>query len=51
MGHPCGVKFDAKAFLKLHPEYSWQEPLLEDMKANAWTVVSVAEPAASTNKP
>jgi len=42
MGHPCGVKFDAKAFLKLHPEYAWQEPLLEDLKANAWTVVSAS---------
>ena len=43
MGHPCGVKFDAKSFLKQHPEYSWQEPLLEDLKANAWTVVSVSD--------
>jgi hypothetical protein len=56
MGHPCGVAFNAKAFLSLHPEYSWQEPQLEDLKANAWTVVSVSpEPvkvtAAATNKP
>ena len=49
MGHPCGVKFEAKSFLKQHPEYSWQEPLLEDLKANAWTVVSVSDVGASKN--
>ena len=51
MGHPCGVAFNAKTFLKAHPEYSWQEPALEDLKVNAWTVVSVPESAAVTNKP
>jgi hypothetical protein len=51
MGHPCGVAFKAKPFLKLHPEYSWQEPLLEDLKANAWTVVSVSESVTASNKP
>jgi hypothetical protein len=44
MGHPCGVAFHAKQHLKQHPEYAWQSGLLEDLKANAWTVVS-AEPA------
>jgi hypothetical protein len=44
MGHPCGVAFNAKQHLKQHPEYAWQSSLLEDLKANAWTVVS-AEPA------
>jgi len=44
MGHPCGVAFNAKQHLKHHPEYAWQSNLLEDLKANAWTVVS-AEPA------
>ena len=39
-GHPCGVEFRAKQFLKAHPEYAWQSPLLEDLKANAWIVVS-----------
>ncbi len=39
-GHPCGVEFHAKSFLKEHPEFAWQAPLLEDLKANAWTVVS-----------
>jgi hypothetical protein len=39
-GHPCGVVFDAKKHLKEHPEQAWQAPLLEDLKANPWTVVT-----------
>ena len=39
-GHPCGVVFDAKKHLKAHPEQAWQAPLLEDLKANPWTVVT-----------
>jgi len=39
-GHPCGVPFHAKQHLKEHPEFAWQSSLLEDLKANAWTVVS-----------
>jgi hypothetical protein len=44
MGHPCGVEFHAAEFLKAHPEYAWQAPELEDVKANAWIVVSAATP-------
>lgn len=51
MGHPCGVAFDAKAFLKLHPEFSWQESALEDLKVNAWTIVSASDQATGTNNP
>jgi hypothetical protein len=36
-GHPCGADFHAEDFLKDHPEYSWQKPLLRDMKAGPWT--------------
>jgi hypothetical protein len=36
-GHPCGEDFLAKPFLEAHPEYSWQEPVLRDMKAGPWT--------------
>jgi hypothetical protein len=36
-GHPCGEDFLAKDFLEHHPEYSWQKPLLHDMKAGPWT--------------
>ncbi len=37
-GHPCGQDFLADKFLDQHPEYSWQKPLLKDMKAGPWTV-------------
>ena len=36
-GHPCGEDFLADKFLEHHPEYSWQKPLLHDMKAGPWT--------------
>ena len=36
-GHPCGADFVAADFLENHPEYSWQKPLLHDMKAGPWT--------------
>jgi len=36
-GHPCGADFLADDFLEHHPEYSWQKPLLRDMKAGPWT--------------
>jgi phospholipase B-like protein len=39
-GHPCGVEFHAKQFLKAHPEYAWQSTELEDLNANPWIVVS-----------
>ena len=36
-GHPCGEDFLADKFLDEHPEFSWQKPLLKDMKAGPWT--------------
>lgn len=39
-GHPCGVEFHAKEFLKAHKEYAWQAPELENLKANPWIVVA-----------
>lgn len=36
-GHPCGEDFLAKPFLAAHPEYSWQAPILRDMKSGPWT--------------
>ena len=36
-GHPCGADFSAADFLERHPEYSWQKPLLRDMRAGPWT--------------
>jgi Phospholipase B len=43
MGHPCGVEFHAAEFLKAHPEYAWQQPVLGDLKANPWIVFSSAK--------
>ncbi len=43
-GHPCGVAFHAKEFLKAHKEYAWQSSELEDLKANPWIVVSASTP-------
>ena len=55
MGHPCGVAFNAKQFLKEHPDFAWQSSELKDLKANVWTIVraidtnhSQSEPVAST---
>lgn len=42
-GHPCGEDFIADQFLDQHPEYSWQKPLLRDMKAGPWTVFTSGE--------
>jgi hypothetical protein len=37
-GHPCGIDFLAVPFLKAHPEFAWEAPLLRDMKAGPWTL-------------
>jgi len=42
-GHPCGQDFLADHFLEQHPEYSWQKPLLRDMKAGPWTEFTSGE--------
>ncbi|MCX6565735.1 MAG: C45 family autoproteolytic acyltransferase/hydrolase [Candidatus Aminicenantes bacterium] len=38
MGHPCGEDFLAEPFAAAHPEFAWQLPYLQDMKANPWTL-------------
>lgn len=45
-GHPCGEDFHAADFLKQHPEYGWQSPLLRDMKAGPWTEFRSGDRAA-----
>jgi hypothetical protein len=42
-GHPCGADFHAADFLEQHPEFSWQKPLLHDMKAGPWTVFAAGQ--------
>jgi hypothetical protein len=36
-GHPCGEDFLAEPFLKAHPHFEWQRPILHDMKSGPWT--------------
>ena len=45
-GHPCGADFLAADFLDHHPEYSWQKPVLKDMKAGPWTTFEAGQKAA-----
>jgi hypothetical protein len=42
-GHPCGADFTAADFLEQHPEFSWQKPLLRDMKAGPWTMFQAGQ--------
>jgi len=49
MGHPCGGDFLASAFLAAHPEYSWEQPYLRDMKAGPWTTFHAGEKPAHAN--
>ena len=44
-GHPCGADFLAGDFLEKHPEFSWQKPLLRDMKAGPWTTFVAGQKA------
>ena len=44
-GHHCGADFMAADFLERHPEFSWQKPLLRDMKAGPWTTFQAGQKA------
>jgi hypothetical protein len=46
-GHPCGEDFLAEPFLKAHPEFAWQKPILRDMKAGPWTEFRAGDKAAN----
>jgi hypothetical protein len=43
MGHPCGEDFLAGPFLKAHPEFAWQAPLLHDMKTGPWRLFKAGD--------
>jgi hypothetical protein len=47
-GHPCGEDFLVEPFLKAHPEFAWQKPILHDMIAGPWTEFSGNEKAPAT---
>ncbi len=42
-GHPCGENFYVKPFLKAHPQYAWETPILKDMIAGPWTTFHAGE--------
>jgi Phospholipase B len=42
-GHPCGEDFIAAPFLATHPEFKWQAPVLQDMKAGPWSTFTAAQ--------
>ena len=42
-GYPCGEDFIADTFLKEHPEFDWQRPVLRDMKGNPWAEFKAAD--------
>ncbi len=42
-GYPCGEDFIADQFLKEHPEFDWQRPVLKDMKGNPWAEFKTAD--------
>ena len=39
-GHACGMDFLAAKHLQQHPELAWEKPVLRDMRAYPWTVIS-----------
>ncbi len=46
-GHPCGDDFLVQPFLADHPEFAWEKPILNDMKAGPWTTFTTTEAASS----
>jgi len=47
-GYPCGEDFLAEPFLKEHPEFEWERPVLQDMKGNPWAEFRAGEKPSST---
>jgi hypothetical protein len=40
-GKSCDTSFDAKQFLTAHPEYRWQEPLLQDVLSYPYSLIHI----------
>ncbi len=45
-GHPCGQNFYAKPFLKAHPQFDWEKPILGNMISYPWTEFAAGEKAS-----
>jgi hypothetical protein len=46
-GFPCGGDFLAEPFLKEHPEFEWEKPVMRDMKGNPWAEFKAGEKPSS----
>ncbi|PWB73139.1 phospholipase [candidate division GN15 bacterium] len=42
-GHPCGVEFNASAFLEKRTQFDYLQGYLPDLKANPWTVFPTSD--------
>jgi hypothetical protein len=42
-GAACGKAFNAKKFLKEHPQYDWMKDILKDRPSQPWTVFKAGE--------
>jgi len=40
MGHPDGSTFDWTDFFQKNPAFAWQQPYLQNLVANDWTLFS-----------
>ena len=49
-GHASGDDFSIGELMKTHPEFSWQKPLLRDMKAQPWTTFAATKAPAQNQK-
>ena len=50
-GHACGLNFKAAEYLRKHPGFAWEKPLLRDMDAYPWTTFSIAPQLGKLAKP
>ncbi|HUA97948.1 MAG TPA: C45 family peptidase [Terracidiphilus sp.] len=48
-GHPCGESFLVGPFLKAHPQFDWEKPILHDMIAGPWTEFRAGEREPGTS--
>lgn len=42
-GSACGMPFDAKTFLKKHPQFEWMNGLIKDRPSQQWTLFKAGE--------
>ena len=45
-GFPCGGDFLVEPFLREHPDFAWEKPVMRDMKGNPWAEFKAGEKPA-----